>query len=213
MANLAAPYGLRPVRNLISSDANFATNMYFIAQADTAAYFIGDTVVSTTTSDLTTGCSGVTLFGSRNAASSSGSPRGVIVGIGTRGGTSGFAAPLMADANALSTISIPATKTQDYFVQVCDDPNVVFQGQVNTIAATAFNKNAPLFVANAPASPIFNSASYVQGSAAATTQALPLKIIGAPWRQDNDLTGTGANADVYVIFNQHELGGPNTAGV
>jgi hypothetical protein len=213
MANVSLPFGLRPVRNLISSDNNIATSVYFIAQADTNAYFIGDTVVSAATSDLTSGASGVTLFGSRNAASTTGTPRGVIMGIGTRGGTSGFNAPLFADANALSTISIPATKTQDYFVQVCDDPHVVYETYVDTIAATAFNKNCPLFVANAPAVPIFNSASYAQGSAAATTQALPLKIIGAPWRTDNDLTGTGANARVYVIFNQHELGGPNTAGV
>lgn len=213
MANVNAAFGLRPVRNLTAAMWDAAVTEYFIPQADTNAYFIGDVVVSAAGGDVTTGISAVTLFGSRNAASTTGTPRGVIVGIGTRGGTAGFAAPLMADANSLSTISIPATKTQDYFVQVCDDPQTVFEAQTDTIASTAFNKNCPLFVATAPSVPVFNSASYAQGSAAATTQALPLKIVGGPYRPDNDLTSPGTNAKIYVIFNQHELGGPNTAGV
>jgi len=213
MANLNAPFGLRPVRSVNAAPWNGECVTYFIPQADTNAYFIGDTVISAATSDLVTGMSSVTLFGARNAASTTGAPRGVIVGVGTRGGTTGFAAPLMADANALSTISIPATKTQDYFVQVCDDPHTIFEAQVDTIASTALNKNCPLFVATAPSVPIFNSASYAQGSAAAVTQALPLKIVGAPYRTDNDLTSPGTFAKVYVMFNQHELGGSNTLGV
>jgi hypothetical protein len=213
MANTNAAFGLRPVRNVSAAMWDAAVTEYLIPQADTNAYFIGDTVQSAANGDPILGLSAVILYGSRNAASTTGAARGVIMGIGTKGGTAGFSAPLMADANALSTISIPATKTQDYIVQVCDDPQTVFEAQVDSIAVTAFNKNCPLFVATAPGVPVFNSASYAQGSAAATTQALPLKIIGAPYRPDNDLTAPGTFAKVYVIFNQHELGGPNTAGV
>lgn len=213
MANLNAPYGLRPVRSLVSGPWNGAATMYYIPSTDPNAYRVGDVVKSLADGDLINGASGVTLYGTRNAASSSGAVRGVIVGIGTNAGNSGLSAPLGADPDALGIVSIPATKTKNYFVYVADDPNLVFLGQTDTIAASAFNKNAPLFVANDPSVPLFNSASYVQGSAANTTQALPLKIMGAPCQPDNDLTSPGTYAEVYVIFNQHELGGPNTAGV
>lgn len=213
MANVNAPFGLRPAKNITAAMWDAAVSMYYIPSSDTNAYFIGDTVVSAAGGDVLTGSSQVVLAGTRNAAYTSGPVRGVIVGIGTQAGNSGNLAPLGADPNALSTTSIPATKTQNYYVWVCDDPNTVFEALVDTIAVTAYNKNCPLFVANVPSVPAFNSASYAQASAAATTQALPLKIVGAPSEPTNDLTGTGAYARVYVIFNQHELGGPNTAGV
>lgn len=213
MANTSTPFGLRPVRSLNGAPWNGAATMYYIPSTDTNAYFVGDTVASLAGGDVVSGASSVVLVGTRNAATTSGASRGVIVGIGVNAGNAGSAAPLGADPDALGTISIPATKTKAYFVWVCDDPTTVFEAQVDSIAATAFNKNCPLFVANAPSAPAFNSASYAQGSAANTTQALPLKIIGAPNRPDNDLTSPGTYAKVYVIFNQHELGGPNTAGV
>jgi hypothetical protein len=213
MANTNAPFGLRPVRHLTSACWNGQVTMYRIPSGDTAAYFVGDVVASAAGGDLVNGCSDVILFGTRGAASSSGAVRGVIVGLGAIAGNSGQAAPLGADPDALGTISIPATKTKDYYVWVCDDPSVVYEAQTDTIAAAAFNKNCPLYVAAAPSPPLFNSASYAQGSAANTTQAFPLKIIGAPDRQDNALASPGTYAKIYVIFNQHELGGPNTAGV
>lgn len=213
MANTNAPFGLRPVRTLQGSPWNGAATMYYIPSTDTAAYRVGDVVKSAANGDLISGASAVTLYGTRDAASTSGAVRGVIVGIGTYAGNSGASAPLAADPDALGTISIPATKTKNYFVWVCDDPSTVFEAQTDTIAATAFNKNCPLYVASDPSVPLFDSASYAKGSAANTTQALPLKIIGAPSRPDNDLTSPGTYAKVYVIFNQHELGGPNTAGI
>jgi hypothetical protein len=213
MANTSAPFGLRPVRKMTGDDWNGACTMYYIPSGDTNAYFVGDVVISAANGDLVSGASAVTLFGTRNAASTTGAARGVVVGFGTQAGNSGAAAPLGADADSLTTISIPATKTKNYFVWVADDPQLVFEAQTDTVANTAFNKNCPLFVATASAFPLFNSSSYAQGSAANTTQALPLKIMGAPKREDNDLTSPGTYARIYVMFNQHELGGPNTAGV
>lgn len=212
MANANTPVGLKPVRTVTGASWNGEATLYYIPSTDTAAYRIGDAVVSAAGGDVLTGASAVTLAGTRNAAMTSGNLRGAIVGIGIAAGNAGMAVPLAADPNALGTISIPATKTQNYFVWVADDPNIVFEMQTDTIANTAFNKNCPLFVANDPSAPTFNSASYAQGSAANTTQALPLKIIGAPFRQDNDLSSPGTYARIYVIINQHELAG-NTAGV
>jgi hypothetical protein len=82
MANVNAPFGLRPVKHTGGASWNQQTNVYYIAQADTNAYGIGDTVISAATGDLTTGISGVTLSAARGAVTT-GNIRGVIVGIGT----------------------------------------------------------------------------------------------------------------------------------
>lgn len=212
MANVNAPFGLKPVKQLDGSPWNSAVNLYYVPSSDTNAYYLGDTVKSAAAGSTLNGASAVTLFGTRNAASTTGAVRGVIVGIGTAVSTPAGAYPGAFDPDNLNILYIPATKTKDYYVWVVDSPSVIFEAQTDTIASTAFNKNAPLFVANAPTAPVNKSASYVQGSAAATTQALPLRIIGAPFRPDNELDSPGTNAKVFVLFNQHELYG-NTAGV
>lgn len=212
MANTNAPFGLKPVKHLNGSAWNQSVNLYYIPSSDTNAYYFGDTVKSAADGNVQNGASAVTLYGARNAASTTGAVRGVVVGIGTAVSTPGGASAQAFDPDNLNTMFIPATKTKDYYVWVVDSPDVVFEAQTDTIANTAFNKNAPLFVATAPTAPANQSASYVQGSAAATTQALPLRIIGAPARPDNELDSPGTNAKVFVCFNQHELFG-NTAGV
>lgn len=213
MANRNAPQGLRPVKHIGGSEWNSQANLYFIPSTDTNAYFVGDAVVSVANGDVNSGASAVTLFGTRGAASTTGNIRGVIVGVGTAVPTPGGSSPQAFDPTNLNITYIPATKDKNYFVWVVDDPSVVFEAQTNTIANTAFNKNAPLFVGALPTAPAtVQSTSYVQGSAAATTQALPLKIVGAPYRIDNELASPGTNAKVYVVINQHELAG-NTAGV
>lgn len=212
MPNFNTPVGLKPVKHLDGSSWNQQVTLYFIPSSDTNAYFIGDVVVSIANGDLNTGASGVTLFGTRNAASTTGSPRGVVCGLGAQVNTPGGSSPQPFDPNNLNLISIPAIKTQNYYVWVCDDPTVIFEAQTDTIANTAFNKNAPLFVGLAPTAPVNQSLSFVQGSAAAVTQTLPLRIIGAPFRIDDDLSSPGTFAKVLVKFNQHELLG-NTVGV
>lgn len=206
------PVGLKPVKQINGSSWTETVNLYYIPQADTQAYYIGDTVRSAAGGNVFTGAPAVTLFGTRNTAATAGSARGVIVGLGTAPATPGGASPQAFDPDNLAAVFIPATKTKDYYVWVVDSPDVIFEAQTDTIAVTAFNKNAPLFVANAPTAPANQSASFVQGSAAAVTQTLPLRIIGAPFRPDNDLTAPGTFCAVYVTFNQHELYG-NTVGV
>lgn len=214
MANTNAPFGLKPVKHLDGSPWNSAVNLYLIDSTDTAAYYIGDAVKSASgvAGDTTTGAPAVTLYGTRNAASTSGAMRGVIVGIGSSVSTPGGSSPQAFDPENLNILYIPATKTKDYYVWVVDDPSVIFEAQVDSLASSPYNQNVPLFVANAPTAPQNQSASYAQGSAVATTQALPLKLFGAPWRADNDLSGAATYAKVYVKINQHELA-DNRAGV
>jgi hypothetical protein len=211
MANTNAPFGLKPVRHINGSSWNGQATMYFIDNADTVAYYIGDVVKSTNTGDLTTGAPGAALYGTRGSTSTSGVTRGVIVGIGSASGNSGNQAPIGADPSNLDAMFIPATKTKDYYIWVCDDPTVVYEAQTNTIAATAFNENTGLLVALAPTAPANQSATTVDGASATTTSSLPIKIFGAPNRPDNDLTSPGTNAKIYVMLNTHELFGNSTA--
>lgn len=211
MANTNAAFGLKPVRHVNGSPWNGQASLYYIASGDTVAYYIGDVVKSTNTGDLTSGLSGVALYGTRGSTSTSGVTRGVIVGFGTQSGNSGNQAPLGADPSNLGAMFIPATKAQNYYVWVCDDPTVVYEAQTNTIASTAFNENTGLLVALAPTAPVVQSATTIDGASATTTSSLPIKIFGAPNRPDNDLTSPGTNAKIYVMLNTHELFGNSTA--
>ena len=106
MANTSTPFGLRPVRSLNGAPWNGAATMYYIPSTDTNAYFVGNTVASLAGGDVVSGASSVVLVGTRNAATTSGASRGVIVGIGVNAGNAGSTAPLGADPDALGTISV-----------------------------------------------------------------------------------------------------------
>ena len=97
MANTSAPFGLRPVRSLNGAPWNGAATLYYIPSTDTNAYNVGDVVASLAGGDVVSGASSVVLVGTRNAATTSGTVRGVIVGMGTNAGNSGAQAPLGAD--------------------------------------------------------------------------------------------------------------------
>lgn len=212
MANANVPFGLRPVRSLISGPYNGAVTMYYIPSTDTSEYHLGDAVTTTAGGDVATGAAAAILYGTRAAASTTGALLGPIVGIATASGLS--MGVVGGDPSNLNIVYIPATKTQGYYVYVADDPSLVFlvQTDSNGLASTAFNKNVPFYVAAVPTAPATYSASYIQGGSAATTQALPLKIVGAPSRPDNVLAGSAAYAEVFVMINQHCLG-LNTVGV
>lgn len=207
MANANQPFGLRPYRS------NGQINVYRIPSTDTLVYHVGDVVKSAAGGDLVSGCSDVILFGTRGATATSGNTRGAIVGIGTRAGTAGQSAVAGFDPTNLEAMSIPATKTKDYFVLVDDSPDTIFEAQtLDTIAASAFNKNTGLAVGAAPSAGQVVSNTTVSGSTATTTITLPIKIIGAPDQPDNDLTAPGTYSRILVMLNTHELSG-NTVGV
>jgi len=193
MANQDRPQGALPVKHINGSPYNQQTNTYVIMAADTNAYFVGDFVKSTANGD-TKGVPAVIKAAAGNTL------RGVIVAI----------EPNLTD---LSIMTIPATKLRDYYVEVSDSPDVVYEMQVNNTVAflvTDLNKNAN-FVVAVPGTvpPNAYSATEVDAATIATTQAHPLKLMGVVQRADVDLT---ADTKVLVVINQHELMG-NTAGV
>jgi len=204
MANLNAPKGLVPSRYLDGSAWNGATNVYFIPQADTNQFNPGDAVKSAAVTDANF------IPGVTKITNGTDTIRGVMVGVLSAGPG---AQPSLVGTNLDLTIqNIPATKNQDYYILVVDDPSVLFEIQDDgsaVLSTSQMSKNAAFTVTN-PTSPQQNSATVLAVSSIATTQALPLRLMGAIQRADND--PTLVNAKWLVKINQHELQG-NTAGI
>ena len=190
MANVNAASGLTPVSHINGSGWNGKTSVYYIAQADTNVYAVGDVVVSTPGAGdgvvngvLVNGVPQVTKAGLAS------NPRGVIVSV-------------QQDRNGNGERVIPATKLRGYFVNVADDPLLVFQLQADNTTAlpvTAIGKYADLNIA------LSVSGQGVSGTQLATasittTANVPLKILGVAL---GDLT---AYTQLLVCFNNHDLG-------
>lgn len=202
MANAIGPQGFKPSRYLNGAAWNGAANMYYIPQADTNQYNVGDAVKSAAGADPN-GLPQVAKI-----TNGTDTVRGVIIGCLRQTPNN----PSLVGINLDLTIqNIPATKQQNYWVLVVDDPQVLFELQDDGLAAltaAASNKNASFTVAN-PTAPAQNSATVLSTASVATTQALNLKIFGLVQKPNNSF---GAYATWLVKFNQHELMG-NTAGV
>lgn len=204
MANLNAPKGFVPSRYMDGSAWNGATNVYFIPQADGNQFNPGDAVKSAAVTDANY------IPGVTKITNGTDTIRGILVGVLSAGPG---AQPSLVGTNLDLTIqNIPASKNQDYYVLVVDDPAVVYEIQDDGTAALTtaqMSKNASFTVAN-PTSPQQNSATVLNVSSIATTQGLNLRLLGAVQRADND--PTLVNAKWLVKINQHELQG-NTAGI
>ena len=201
MANQNTPFGLSPQMYKNGSPWNGQARIYYIAQADTNAYAIGDPVTASGTGDAN-GVPGVTL-----GAAGSTPLLGAIVsaGGGVYGGLSGN--PLN-----LNTTVIPATKTQAYYVMVADDPNIVFAVQESTtgtaLTAAVVTKNAALI---AGANSGYLSGWQMNNTTTGTSATLQIKLWGL--QQFPGGTNTyGAYAKWLCIINNHVLA-PNTAGI
>lgn len=199
MPTLNAPFGLQPYRGGGSSAYALQTRRYFIPQANANAFYIGSPVQLAATSDAD-GTPGIDV----NAGT--GAFVGAIVSIEAVnvGGISQVGVTLSQEQ-----VSIPATKTRDYYVLVADDPNQVFEIQgdataTNQIAANA-NKCATMTIA-APSPATFPvSAAVLNSASIATTNTLSLKLLGLSPRPEANRKGYGSWAVWLVKINQHQL--------
>lgn len=204
MANVAAPSGLAPVMHMNGNPWNGACRRYYIPSSDGNAYYIGHPVKSLANADAN-GVPGVVVAGGTDTL------RGAIVGVEQ---AAPEAVSLAGVDLPLSRVNIPATKTRDYYVYVVDDPDVIFEIQgdttgTNQVAANA-NKNAQLTVASPSNTSLPYSATVINSSTIAVTQAHNIKLMGLSQRRP--ASEFGASATWYVKINQHELMG-NTAGI
>lgn len=193
MANANRPSGAATVKRLDGSPWTGRLNLYYIPSTDGNAYAIGDPVASSG-SGSAGGVPGVTLAtaGTGNAI------RGFLM---TAGGVSmpGF----YADPANLGTIVIPATKTQNYWVGVCDDPWVLFEFQEdsigNNLAATDLGNNINLVAGTNNG---YLSGWMLDSSTAATGATLQMKLYALSQRSDNAI---GQYAKWLCLVNNHEL--------
>lgn len=191
MSNSNRASGLSPVKYLNGTPWNGAARTYHIPSTDTAVYRIGDPVTIGGTADAA-GVPDCVL-------ATAGSGNTVLGPIVSMGGTK--YAGMHADPSALDTMTIPATKTHDYYVMVCDDPNVVYMVQENSTASQAtaatVGLNANLIAGTTSA---FLSDWVVAAGAGAASSVYQVKLLGLQQTSDNAF---GAYAKWLVKINNH----------
>ncbi len=116
----------------------------------------------------------------------------------------------MADPSNLNTTVVPATKTQNYYALVVDDPSVIFEvqeigtGTALTAAEVGLNANLASGANNG-----YASGWLLDNSGEGGGSTLQVRLLGLARRQDNAF---GAYAKWLVKINNHELAA-GTAGV
>jgi hypothetical protein len=198
MANLNAPFGFSAIIYGTSGTNNQQQRVYYVPSTDTSAYYIGDTVYTIDGGDAN-GTPAIAKCTSGQV------PRGVVTGVLLTNPNN----PSIQGTNIdLTTTSVPATKSNPYYLLINDDPDqmYVIQGDSTTFATTDVNKNATYTVAT-PSISNQMSATVLTGTTTSSTAVL--KIVGIEPIPGNNL---GAYVRFMVLFNNHEMLRPS-AGI
>ena len=190
MANLDAPFGLRPARTSISSQQQ---NRYRIAANYNTSIFQGDLVAMVTGGGI-----------ERVAAGGSGFILGVFNGCEFTDPTTGK--PTFSNHYPAST------NASDIIANVIDDPNAVFEIQAD--AAFPVTDLAGNYDILATAGDTVSGTSRIElevGTADSTVATLPLKAIDISQDPENS-DASSANTNVIVRINNH-LFSAGTAGL
>ena len=190
MANLDAPFGLRPARTSISSQQQ---NRYRIAANYGTSIFQGDLVAMVTGGGI-----------ERVAAGGSGLILGVFNGCEYTDPTTGK--PTFSNHYPAST------NAADIMANVIDDPNAVFEIQAD--AAFPVADLAGNYDILATAGDTVSGTSRIElevGTADSTVATLPLKAIDISQDPENSDVSS-ANTNVIVKINNHLFSG-GTAGL
>ena len=206
MANVNKPNGFSPVGNLLGGKWNEQGRLYAIPTSDTTnSYAIGDCVMSKAGAD-SNGIRYIQKWG--GATTTSALPLGIIVGIRVADpGTS-----LVGNSLSLEKAYIAAgTRTSVRYVYVVDDPFVLFEAQFDATGATQaqLSMNAAVTISAANQTSLSNSAPFSDMvlTAPAVTATLPIRMLGAVQKPDNQVT-SAASPYVRVLckWNYHEYG-------
>ena len=201
MANVDAPFGLRPVRHLDGRSWNGSTRMYLCPSGDGTAVFVGDAVISGGSAGAAgTVVNGIDVEGMQTVVQAA-ATNTLIVGV-----VVGFLPDpdnLMRKHRAASTNRIAL---------VCDDPTVVYEIQedsvTNTIVAADIGENADLIVGTGNATTGISAMELDSGDH--KTGTAQLRILGLVKRPDNNIgdnatsaSSTYVNAKFEVLINEH----------
>lgn len=193
MANVNRPFGVMPVEALGDNDGP-TVHRYYIPSANGSAFYIGDLVVLSNTGDAR-GVPGI----AKGAAS------GVFVGSIVSVEPANINGTAQAGTTLDATqVSIPATKTRDYYVYVADDPNQIFEIQTGSVATnlvtTKLNNNFDVTIAAPSPASSPQSATIVDNTTIATNNTLPMRMMGLAQRENNEV---GAYQVVRCKINTH----------
>jgi hypothetical protein len=179
MSSTATPYGLRPANLTGGQPFAGGIRQIKIASAYATDIFYGDPVklVTAGTVEKDTGTTALT-------------PVGVFLGCAYTDTTEGFRTSQYWPASTVAS---------DAVAYVCDDPDAVFKIQADgQVAQTALGANAAV-VQTAGSTLIGNSKVALDASTVATTNTLPLRIVG--FVDGPDSTVNDAYTDVLVKWN------------
>lgn len=187
MANVNRPFGLMPVEALCDTDGP-SVHRYYIPSANGSAFYIGSPVILGATSDAR-GVPGVAI----------GAAAGVYVGSVVGVEPANVNGITQAGTTLDSTqVSIPATKTRDYYVYVADNPLQIFECQAGAVTTnlvtTKMNSNCDLTITAPSPATSPQSATIVDNATIATNNTLSMRLMGLAQRETNE-----ANA-AYQVF-------------
>jgi hypothetical protein len=205
MANADRPNGFKPVKHLNGNPWNGRTRKYACPAAETVAIGIGDIVKLSTKPVLAGHVPGIESIGT--GAVTSGNMLGVVVGfvvVDPTGGVSGGASP------SLDLPQYKAASAAVKYALVCDDPDVLFEAQADDAGVDLTDIGANFAITSAGANTTTGmSTQEIDGSSGAVTAALPLTLMEAVNRPDNEHFTSGgvlgfANARFLVKINNHQ---------
>lgn len=179
MANVDAPFGLRPVKHVGGAPYNGAGNVYFVNAAQVIAP--GDPVLITGDADT----NGIPRVARATAGSRI---TGVMLGKTNGAGT------LLQDSTQTTTASV------DQYLLVCDDPTVIYEAQSDgDLDAGDIGSNTDLVTANAVND---RSAWELNSATHDVTATLTVRVLRLV---PDDRNALGANAVAEVLINTHTM--------
>ena len=189
MANIDAPFGLRPVGEVGSGVQNGGVTLYTIVDNYATSIFKGDHVMSS---------GGYVIAGTTSGSTNLGVFNGCFyIDPNTAKPTwSNY----YSQVNVTASGSISGSTNIDAYIY--DDPRKIFEIQCDgTIAKTDIGKNADTTLGTA-STVNGQSVTELKASGIATTAALQLKVMGIS-KDPSNSDADSANANWYVQWNEH----------
>lgn len=194
MANVANPFGLRPIRHKNGACYNGQANLYHVRSDYATALYVGDPVIITGTSDA----DGVPDIAIATAGATN-KITGIIVGF----------KPVTRDSTVYGAAST------DRYALVCDDPNVIFEVVTDTTAAVAvtdIGTNINL-AAGSGGSTVYGTSSWVAATTSMTADATYQCTIERLVKRADNAIDTTTSAHLEVSINLHQKMSYAIAGI
>lgn len=210
MANTSRT-GFYPVKHISGAPYNGQANIYECPAGETIPVFVGDLVKL---SDSAATSFYPAVEAPVAAAATTGDYVGVVVGV-LNAKFDPVEGKMSTGSVSLDTPQYRAASTKQ-FVLVADSPDLIFEGQADAaVAIASIGLNCGVVEGTGSASvgstTTGTGGMQLDASSVATTSTLPLQIVGAPNRVDNELNATSNK--FYFRINTHAFGGDGQTAV